>query len=98
MAETKKPTPESTLRFDTIGFHLGAQASKPVMEGKSVLLNGIFTTLPVDVTFIDADDTTLFQHAQKKNFRATKNGARQKSVQLSSTKKPSHSEQNRGIL
>ena len=85
MAETKKPTPESTLRFDT-GTLTKTQ------------LNGIFTTLPVDVTFIDADDTTLFQHAQKKNFRATKNGARQKSVQLSSTKKPSHSEQNRGIL
>ena len=55
MAETKKPTPESTLRFDT-GTLTKTQ------------LNGIFTTLPVDVTFIDADDTVRYFNMPKKRI------------------------------
>ena len=53
MAKTKKPTPESTLQFDT-GTLTKTQ------------LNSIFTTLPVDVTFIDADDTVRYFNMPKK--------------------------------
>jgi PAS domain S-box-containing protein len=55
LAETKKPTPESTLQFDT-GTLTKTQ------------LNGIFTTLPVDVTFIDADDTVRYFNMPKKRI------------------------------
>lgn len=53
MAKNKKPTPESTLQFDT-GTLTKTQ------------LNSIFTTLPVDVTFIDADDTVRYFNMPKK--------------------------------
>ena len=55
MAKTKKPTPESTLQFDT-GTLTKTQ------------LNSIFTTLPVDVTFIDADDTVRYFNMPKKRI------------------------------
>jgi PAS domain S-box-containing protein len=55
LAKTKKPTPESTLQFDT-GTLTKTQ------------LNSIFTTLPVDVTFIDADDTVRYFNMPKKRI------------------------------
>jgi PAS domain S-box-containing protein len=55
LAETKKPTTESPLQFD-----MGTLTKKQ--------LNGIFTTMPVDVTFIDADDTVRYFNMPKKRI------------------------------
>jgi PAS domain S-box-containing protein len=55
LAETKKPTTESPLQFD-----MGSLTKTQ--------LNGIFTTLPMDVTFIDADDTVRYFNMPKKRI------------------------------